>query len=58
MKFAGDQILAENFDGVGLVRDVVHKLDCPPAARRGVRYGPSCPRSRTKPESVTTWRDC
>ena len=26
LKFDGDQVLAENFDGVGLVRDVVHNL--------------------------------
>lgn len=28
MKFDGDRVLAENFDGVGLVRDVVHNLHC------------------------------
>ena len=28
MKFEGDRVLAENFDGVGLVRDVVHNLGC------------------------------
>ena len=27
MKFEGDRVYAENFDGVGLVRDVVHNLD-------------------------------
>ncbi|MEY5028686.1 MAG: Shikimate dehydrogenase, partial [Pseudomonadota bacterium] len=26
MKFEGDRVYAENFDGVGLVRDVVHNL--------------------------------
>lgn len=28
MKFEGDKVLAENFDGVGLVRDLVHNLQC------------------------------
>lgn len=28
MKFDGDRVYAENFDGVGLVRDVVHNLGC------------------------------
>lgn len=34
MKFQGAQVLAENFDGVGLVRDASHKLSC---ALRGKR---------------------
>lgn len=34
MKFEGDRVYAENFDGVGLVRDVVHNLGC---ALRGKR---------------------
>ena len=29
LKFEGDNVFAENFDGVGLVRDVVHNLGCP-----------------------------
>ena len=29
LKFDGERILAENFDGVGLTRDVVHNLRCP-----------------------------
>ena len=28
MKFEGERVYAENFDGVGLVRDVVHNLGC------------------------------
>lgn len=28
LKFQGKEVLAENFDGVGLVRDVVHNLGC------------------------------
>lgn len=28
LKFQGNEVLAENFDGVGLVRDVVHNLRC------------------------------
>ncbi|PUE19085.1 shikimate dehydrogenase [Limnohabitans sp. MMS-10A-160] len=34
MKFEGDKVYAENFDGVGLVRDVVHNLGCPLQGRR------------------------
>jgi shikimate dehydrogenase len=34
MKFEGDKVYAENFDGVGLVRDVVHNLSCPIQGRR------------------------
>ena len=34
MKFEGDKVYAENFDGVGLVRDVVHNLRCPLQGRR------------------------
>lgn len=39
MKFDGDQVLAENFDGVGLVRDVVHNLNCPLKAKRVLVLG-------------------
>lgn len=39
MKFEGDRVLAENFDGVGLVRDVVHNLGQPLAARRVLLLG-------------------
>jgi len=34
MKFEGDKVYAENFDGVGLVRDVVHNLSCQIQGRR------------------------
>jgi shikimate dehydrogenase len=34
MKFEGDKVYAENFDGVGLVRDVVHNLGCSLKGRR------------------------
>jgi shikimate dehydrogenase len=34
MKFEGDKVYAENFDGVGLVRDLVHNLHCPIQGRR------------------------
>jgi len=34
LKFEGDRVLAENFDGVGLVRDATHNLAC---AMRGKR---------------------
>jgi len=39
MKFAGDQVLADNFDGVGLVRDITHNLGCPIAGRRVLLLG-------------------
>ncbi len=34
MKFEGDKVYAENFDGVGLVRDLAHNLQCPIQGRR------------------------
>lgn len=34
MKFDGESVIAENFDGVGLVRDVVHNLKTPMAGKR------------------------
>jgi shikimate dehydrogenase len=39
MKFEGDKVYAENFDGVGLVRDVVHNLGCPLQGRRVLVLG-------------------
>jgi len=39
MKFDGDKVYAENFDGVGLVRDVVHNLGCPLQGRRVLILG-------------------
>ncbi|MEY4882853.1 MAG: hypothetical protein RIS34_707 [Pseudomonadota bacterium] len=39
MKFDGDRVLAENFDGVGLVRDVIHNLRTPLAGRRVLLLG-------------------
>ena len=39
MKFDGDHVYAENFDGVGLVRDVVHNLSCPLQGRRVLVLG-------------------
>ena len=39
MKFDGKRVLAENFDGIGLVRDVVHNLNCPLRARRVLLLG-------------------
>ena len=39
MKFDGDRVLAENFDGVGLVRDVVHNLNCPLKGKRVLLLG-------------------
>lgn len=39
MKFEGDRVLADNFDGVGLVRDITHNLGCPIAGRRVLLLG-------------------
>ena len=39
MKFEGDRVLAENFDGVGLVRDVVHNLAFPLQGKRVLILG-------------------
>ena len=39
MKFEGDKVYAENFDGVGLVRDLVHNLACPIKGRRVLILG-------------------
>ncbi len=39
MKFEGDRVYAENFDGVGLVRDVLHNLGCPLQGRRVLILG-------------------
>jgi shikimate dehydrogenase len=39
MKFEGNQVWADNFDGVGLVRDVVHNLGVPLAGKRVLMLG-------------------
>lgn len=39
MKFDGDRVLAENFDGVGLVRDVTHNLKCAMKGKRVLLLG-------------------
>ena len=39
MKFDGDKVLAENFDGVGLTRDIVENLNSPLADRRVLLLG-------------------
>lgn len=39
MKFEGDRVFGENFDGVGLVRDVVHNLRQPLAGKRVLLLG-------------------
>ena len=39
LKFDGERVQAENFDGVGLVRDVVHNLNTPLAGRRVLLLG-------------------
>ncbi len=39
LKFDGDRVLAENFDGIGLVRDVVHNLNTPLKGKRVLMLG-------------------
>lgn len=39
LKFEGERVVAENFDGVGLVRDVVHNLGCPLQGQRVLLLG-------------------
>jgi len=39
MKFEDDKVYAENFDGVGLLRDVVQNLSCPLQGRRVLILG-------------------
>ena len=39
MKFENGRVYAENFDGVGLVRDVVHNLSCPIQGQRVLVLG-------------------
>lgn len=39
LKFDGDRILAENFDGIGLARDVTHNLGVPLAGKRVLILG-------------------
>ncbi|MDZ4279187.1 MAG: shikimate dehydrogenase [Hydrogenophaga sp.] len=39
LKFEGDRILADNFDGVGLVNDLQHNLGCPLAGKRVLLLG-------------------
>lgn len=39
LKFDGERVLAENFDGVGLVRDVVHNLKAPLRGKRVLLLG-------------------
>lgn len=39
LKFDGERVYAENFDGVGLVRDVVDNLHCPLAGKRVLVLG-------------------
>ena len=39
LKFDGERVLAENFDGVGLMRDVVHNLNTPLTGKRLLLLG-------------------
>jgi shikimate dehydrogenase len=39
MKFEGDHAYADNFDGVGLVRDITHNLGCPLQGQRVLLLG-------------------
>ncbi len=39
LKFDGERVWAENFDGVGLTRDIVHNLQCPIQGKRVLILG-------------------
>lgn len=39
LKFEGDEVVADNFDGVGLVRDIVHNLKSPLLGRHVLLLG-------------------
>ena len=39
MKFDGDRVMAENFDGLGLVNDIQRNLGCPIRGRRVLLLG-------------------
>ena len=39
LKFEGEKVFAQNFDGIGLVRDIVHNLGFPMAGRRILLLG-------------------
>jgi shikimate dehydrogenase len=39
LKFDGGRVIAENFDGVGLTRDVTHNLGCPLKGKRVLLLG-------------------
>ena len=39
LKFEGSRVYAENFDGLGLVRDVLHNLGCPLRGQRVLVLG-------------------
>lgn len=59
MKFEGERVFAENFDGVGLVRDVTHNLGCSLAGKRilvlgagGAARGAMLPFLNQKPKQL------
>jgi shikimate dehydrogenase len=39
LKFEGQRVIAENFDGIGLVRDLIHNLNCPLKGKRILLLG-------------------
>jgi shikimate dehydrogenase len=39
LKFDGQRVMAENFDGIGLVRDLTHNLSCPLKGKRVLLLG-------------------
>jgi shikimate dehydrogenase len=39
LKFDGQRVIAENFDGIGLVRDLIHNLHCPLKGKRVLLLG-------------------
>jgi shikimate dehydrogenase len=60
LKFEGDEIVAENFDGIGLVRDIERNLGVPLAGRRvlmlgagGAARGAMLPMLEARPAQLT-----
>jgi shikimate dehydrogenase len=60
LKFEGDEMIAENFDGIGLVRDIEHNLGVPLAGKNvlllgagGAARGAMLPILETRPARLT-----
>ena len=58
MKFEGDKVYADNFDGIGLVRDVVHNLNVTLRGRRVLMLGLDAAGKTTLLYKAEARRDC